>query len=183
MPGLTPNQNLPYPLYTEAVNPPAQIQALADAVDDALVASQALIASIVARKASRASRVTNQSIANNTPTLVQFTTEDFDNDNMINLGGSNTNIVVQTSGLYLVTGSVTWATNATGIREALLLKNGTAIAGLRELNNGGVLASGTPATHLINAVVTDIFTLQVLQTSGGALNVSSAVFSASRVSG
>lgn len=183
MPGLTPNVSLPYPLYTELANPPAQIKALAEATDDALVATEALIASIVARKAARASRVTNQSIPNNTVTLATYTTEDFDNDNMINLAGSTTNVVVQTAGLYLVTGSATWATNAVGVRETAILKNGTLVAGFRAANNGAVLGSGTPCTHLVSCVATDILTMQVFQTSGGALNVTSSVFSASRVSG
>jgi hypothetical protein len=183
MPGATSPIGLRYPLYTEAVNPPSQIQMLADDIDDALVASQALIASIVARKASRMSSVTNQSIPNNAVTLATFTTEDFDNDNMINLAGSTTNMVVQTAGLYLFTASATWATNGAGVRQAILLKNGVAVAGFRALNNGAVLPSGTPVTHLETGAVADIFTLQLFQDSGGALNCTSKVFSASRVSG
>ncbi len=183
MPGLTSPQNFPYPLYTEANNAPTQIQALADAIDDALVASQALIASIVARKAVRASSVTNQSIPNNAVTLGTFTTEDFDNDNMFNVGVSTTNVTVNTAGLYLVTGTATWAPNATGVRQAALLKGGTAFATIRTFTAGGVLSSGTSVTQVINASVGNVLTFQVFQTSGGALNCTSKVFSASRVSG
>lgn len=183
MPGFTPNQSLPYPLYTEAVNPPAQIQAFAEAADDAVVASQALISSIVARKASRMSSVTAQSIPNNTTTLGTFTTEDYDNDAMINIAGSNTNIVVVTAGLYLVTASATWAVNNAGIRQAAILKNGNAVVVWRALNNGAVLASGSPATHLATGAPGDVFTFQLFQDSGGALNCTAKVFSVSRVSG
>ena len=182
MPGFTSPQNLPYPLYTEVVNPPAQIQALAEAIDDALVASQALIAGIVARKAGRMSSVTAQAIPNNAVTAGTFTTEDFDNDNMINIGGSNTNLVIQTAGVYLVTGTATWAANAVGVREAQIFKNGVAVAGFRAFN-AAALQSGTPVTHLVVGAPGDILTLQLFQTSGGALNCNSKVFSASRVSG
>lgn len=183
MPGLTSPQNYPYPLYTEANNGPAQIQALADAIDNGIVASQALIASIVSRKAFRVSSGVAQSIPNNTNTLAVFATEEFDNDTMFNVGVSTTNATVNTAGLFLFTMTSTWAANATGVRMTALLKNGVQVGAFQAVSAGGVLSSGTPFTMLINAIVGDVFTVRLFQTSGGALNSTSRVFSASRVSG
>lgn len=183
MPGLTSPLNFPYPLYTEANNGPAQIQALAEAIDDAIVASQALINSAVARKAFRMSAVTNQSVPNNTATNATFVTEDFDNDNIVNLAGSTTNAVIQTAGLYLFTGVSFWTANVTGIRTSGITKNGTLFGALQTRSGGGTLPDCNPITLLINAVPGDIFRLQLTQTSGGALNSTFRVFSGSRVSG
>src|SRR5574339_657235 len=118
MPGLTPNQSFPYPLYTDpAGSGPAQIQALADAVDDAIVAQQTAIANAVNRKRALISSTVVQAIPNGVDTNGTFATVDFDNDTMANMGVDNTALTVKTAGLYLIEGEANFVLNATGSRQ------------------------------------------------------------------
>lgn len=184
MPGLTSPQNFPYPLYTDpAGSGAAQIQAFAEAVDDAIVAQQAAIAAATNRKRAAASGTALQSIPNNTNTNATFTVEDLDNDNMINLGVDNAAITVVTAGLYLVQGSVRFVFNTVGSRQA-----GITIAGVNQGSNRSATAIITSqaqvdVTMLVFGTVGQIFRLNVFQTSGGALNTDFRRLAATRLSG
>ena len=184
MPGFTSPQNYPYPLYTEANDGPAQIQALATAIDGSIVTAQNTIARARNRPTAHVTGNVVQSIPNNVSTPMQFNVEDFDTDNMFNLGGSNTDAVVVTPGIYLITGEVRFVSNATGEREITIWRSGSAVA------RGGVKVksvTGQPTTIQATGLV-ELFTpglifhLECLQTSGGALNSDLRRFSLTRVS-
>lgn len=79
-----------------------------------------------------------------------------------------------TAGTYSVDFNASWAANATGQRAAHILKNGSAVT----YGYSAILASGTIVVS--NLVASNVrltagqtFTLNVLQSSGGALNLTS----------
>lgn len=184
MPGQTSPWNLRYPLYTEAVAAATQIQNLANDIDDAFTTVQASIASAANKIRCRVSRVTAQSIPNNAFTNTTFTAEQFDNDNMANLGVDATRLIVNTAGLYLVIWQARFDANSTGERAAR--------ATTTALPLNGALRSQTVAspdqTHLagqilVHCAVGQEIRLSVFQNSGGALNLNTGFLSATRMTG
>jgi hypothetical protein len=183
MPGLTPAWSLPYPLYTEPVNGAAQIQALAEQADDSLVAIQANITAASTRVLAQATGTNLQSIPNAASTAMQYNTETFDSDNMINLGTDNTVITVTVAGIYLVVAECEFAANATGSRELFIVWSG----GGAQFNYASRAVTGDVTrmnvAQTFNATIGQTFRANVFQSSGAALNSSFRRFSAVRVSG
>ena len=112
----------------------------------------------------------NQSIANNTSTLIAFNTEIFDNDTMHDAVTNNTRLTCKSAGKYLVIAQVGFEVNTTGYRGLDILKNGMLV--------GRIICAPAPtiesvycATTIIELAVNDYVELSVFQTSGGALNV------------
>jgi hypothetical protein len=182
MPGLTSPQNYPYPLYTEANNGPAQIQALAEAIDDSIVAAQANIALAVERKRGRASGSGAQSIPSGVLTKLTYNSEELDNNNMIDLAVDNTIITVQTAGIYLVTGEVQFVANATSIRLLEIHRNAASMAA-KQVAATPTIQTRICVDHIITAVVGDQFSLHAFQLTGGALNTDVRRITATRLSG
>lgn len=183
MPGLTSPQNYPYPLYTEAANGAPQIQALADAIDDSIVAAQTTISNATNRKQCRASAVVNQSIPDNVFTTLTYTTENADTDNMINLGVNNTIATVNTAGHYLVTVECEFAANATGDRSVIIIWSGGGFTVNKRVRASSVSITRFVVSEVFNATVGQTFSGQAFQNSGGALNSTVRRITAVRVSG
>lgn len=183
MPGLTTPLNYPYPLYTEAANGAPQIQALAEAIDDSIVAAQATIADASNRKLCRASGFAAQIIPTGVDTILTYTTEDSDTDNMLNLGVNNTIATVNTAGHYLVMGEVEFDVNATGDRYMhIVWSGGGFLINLRTRAVSGDLTRFS-VSEVFNATAGQTFHLQVFQNSGVALNTTVRRISCIRVSG
>jgi hypothetical protein len=165
MPGLTPGFQIPYPLYTEPAAGAAQIQALAERVDDAVSLQQTTISSVLIRSAGSVSAVANQSIPNAAYTTVQWVTEDFDTSNIFNLGVSNTNATPTVAGFYMVTVEVRFAANATGSRGLRLATNAVVEQGstTEVLAAAGGAQTHIVSTSLMSLVPGDVVTAQVLQ--------------------
>jgi len=184
MPGFTSPQNFPYPLYTDpAGSGPAQIQAFAEAVDDAIVAQQTAITNAKERKRGSAESSAVVAVANTTLTNATFTTELLDNDNMVNLGVDNTAITATTAGLYYVQATAKWVANATGSREVNITLNTVNVGGIRSLAAAAPSESQIDVSTLVYATAGQIFRLSVFQSSGGALNMNYRRLSAVRLSG
>lgn len=183
MPGTTSPLGFRYPLYTEANNGSTQIQNLANDIDAAVTVAQANTALAVTRKRAAASETAAQSIPNNVLTALTYGTEEFDNDNMINLGVNNTLITATSAGIYLVECQVQFASNATGDRELDIVWSGG--GGQMSIRSKAVATDITrlSVSFLYKATAAQTFQSQVLQNSGGALNVTTRRFSATRVSG
>lgn len=114
-------------------------------------------------------------IANNTPTLVSFNTEVFDTDNMWVIG-SPTVITIRTAGLWVFGASSVWPGNTTGNRFMFWQYTSpsgsiTLIDSARDATTGDM---GFELNYQWHFEVGDILSLQVAQTSGGALNHNSA---------
>jgi hypothetical protein len=184
MPGLTSPQNFPYPLYTDPAGAgAAQIQAFAEAVDDAIVAQQTAIANATDRKRASASGTALQSIPNNTVTNATYTVEDFDNDNMVNLGVDNAAVTVVTAGFYLVQASVRFALNTVGSRQVAITIAGANQGTNRSATSIGISQAQVDTTMLVFATAGQILRISILQTSGGALNTDFRRLAATRLSG
>lgn len=182
MPGLTVPQNFPYPTYEEANDAPAQIQALANAINFALVTTQNQITAGNNRHRAQINSGVNQSIPNNAYTNMVFANEEFDNDNMVNLGVDNTLITATTAGIYLLSAQLIFPNNTVGNRAIRFIGAGTNAGGIQTetVNAEETMLS---ASMLFNALAGNTLRVQAYQNSGGALNVSFRRFSAVRLSG
>lgn len=114
----------------------------------------------------------SQSIPNTTPTAITFDTEVSDPYGMHSPTTNPSRVTVPAPGVYLITGRVAYAQNATGFRAVdLVVNGGTYIAGnyLPVTTSGTAIAMlGVNAIHALNQG--DYVELVALQGSGGALN-------------
>jgi hypothetical protein len=118
----------------------------------------------------KARRTSVQTIANASATAIQFDASDsFDTDTMHDTVTSNTRITVNTSGIYIVTGQIYFATSATGsYRVISIAKNGTELA---SANFGAGTDKRCTLTYIDAAAnATDYYELLAYQDSGGNLN-------------
>ncbi|MFJ6085180.1 hypothetical protein ACIQI8_27605 [Streptomyces sp. NPDC092369] len=117
-----------------------------------------------------------QSIADNTWTPLTLDTEDYDSDNGHSTSTNTSRYTVQVAGTYAITGMVSFAANATGNRAGRITVNGTAVPGsfVKGLAATATHSSGAAFHAQAVLAVGDYIELQGLQTSGGALNTSSA---------
>lgn len=115
-----------------------------------------------------------QSIATATVTALAFDSERFDNDSIHDVTTNNSRLTCKTAGKYLISGSVTFASNATGFREVYIrINGGVSIA----LVNSPAISGASTRLHvstLYALSVGDYVELLVYQDSGGALDVPSA---------
>ncbi len=79
-------------------------------------------------------------------------------------------------GLYLVTGCVSWANNATGGRAIRFTINGTAQIGIKscQATPAGGIPTALTMTRLLYMTKADILRMEGFQTSGGNLNTNTA---------
>ncbi len=114
----------------------------------------------------------NISIPNNAATFLTFNSERFDNDNIHDIAVNTDRLTVRTAGIYVISGSVRWAANATGFRllRIHLQAINQSLASSVHLNAGAVITDQTIST-IYELVVGDFVQLRVQQNSGGALNI------------
>lgn len=118
-------------------------------------------------------RAAVQSITNNVANVISFDTAVLDK-----LGGwasspNPTRYTPNVAGWYLVSGFVGYASNATGNRQAGIVKNGSIVNG--SLGQVAALSSGTTRVTTATILVqmngtTDFLELRAFQTSGASLN-------------
>jgi hypothetical protein len=121
----------------------------------------------------------NQSTANSTNTIVSFGSAGVNNDGMWSAGAPD-HFTIQTDGMYYVTGQVHFDLNATGSRAAHILLNGTSvfnsIAAFTQNAVGSGEGSAIPIIMApIKFVAGTTLYLQVWQSSGGSLNVTTTL--------
>lgn len=187
MPGTTPLYSFPYPLYTESTSLAAQIQSLAEAIDDQLETEQTTLAGAITRPSAKVQNLTNQSIPNSTLTTLTYTTEVIDNAAMVNLGVSNSTITAPVTGLYLVMGAAVFesVTPNNGAREMRLQLGVSSRAmsryGATNTAVGNLFPTTVGCAMLVSAAAAQTFRIQVQQDSGGALNVTECFLAATRL--
>ena len=132
--------------------------------------------------AVRATRSTVQSIADVNILAINFNGETYDTDGMF--GGSGTTFTVQTTGLYIVTATVSFAANATGQRFAFIGVNptlsgsgdtttitvSTRIAATTAIGASGSIQHPLCVSATYAFTAGDTVVLGVYQASGVALN-------------
>ncbi len=129
---------------------------------------------------TRCTRSSNLSVSNSTDTLVTFDTNTYDDLSAHNLT-SNTSRIVVPAGMARVrlTGRTTWASNGTGARWGLIIKNGAgAMVSANSVASWStpVGAAGNESSHnfdtgWIPCTAGDYFEMWVAHSAGGSLNL------------
>ena len=123
-------------------------------------------------KHCRAYATGTQSLTNNTFEAITFGAETYDTDAWHSTGSNTERITPLAAGLYLVVGSLEFASHVTGLRALRLLINSSTIG----QTTVGATATGAPmltcsALYRANGS-SDYFQMHGYQNSGGALNTS-----------
>lgn len=120
---------------------------------------------------ARARRDAVQSILDDTVTSIEFDTEDFDTDGIVDVGGANpSRLVVPITGKYIASGTGSIATNTTGVRACIIKVNGTTEVAVNQQNAPSVAFAMVVCTPPLSLTAGDYLELQVYQNSGGPLN-------------
>jgi hypothetical protein len=137
--------------------------------------------------ACRLRHTVNQSIPNNTWTVLAFDVEVFDNDGLHSNTVNNSRITIQHAGVYVLVTHVAFATNATGFRGLTFRRSGAAVY----LSFGYQVAVSGNETRLVATTIWqfsagDYIEVMAYQNSGGALNAignatHSPVFAVARI--
>lgn len=184
MPLNTP-RGYPYPVYGDLNNFPAQLQAFASAVDNDVQNIETDIAANLAAPSVRVSATANQSIPVSTDTVVTYATEEFDNDNMANLGVNNDRVVINTAGVYLISGEVNFVQNGnatTNGRRLDIMTNTNIVRARNSLRGASNLDTENSLTILWqSAGGGEVIRLQVRHNSGAAVNISARSLSVTKV--
>ena len=100
---------------------------------------------------------------------ILFDTEQYDTDTMHSTSSNTGRITATTTGLYHVTGQICMASNATGTRTILIIKNGTTTLASDRLHS--VVATNAYLDTACDVQLTagDYVELAMIQTSGGNL--------------
>lgn len=115
----------------------------------------------------------NQTIANNTDTMVTFDTETFDTDSFHSTSSNTSRITIPTgkAGKYRFTYLARFAGNSTGIRNFKFFINGAEGAALYRRDNLGTNAVIVGGDFVLDLAVNDYVEFAVFQTSGGNLDI------------
>lgn len=138
----------------------------------------------------RVQKSTDQSITNNTHTMVSWNAESWDTDTMWS-STAPTRIDINTSGKYLVTAFVCWgtSTSSTGgnVRQAGVLVDGTTSANSNRATSvaGAPKSTSIPIAQTVSDVLsltsTQFLRLNVYQDSGAALSVQHTTGTGARI--
>jgi len=183
-------QNTPrgytYPLYTDPMNPAGDIQELATDIDTDM---DTLWDRVVAGYNQPACRIraslVNQAIAVSTDVTATYDTELYDNASMVNLGVSNTNVNIVSTGLYLAAGRVTFASNGNATinaRQVSIVSSGSlGIVGRRAVQGNQNVATAVSFMVAFWAASGTTVTMVQRQNSGASLNSSTRQLMVARV--
>jgi hypothetical protein len=121
--------------------------------------------------AVRVYKSAQQNISNGSQTVLTFSDEAFDTDNMHDNVTNNSRLTVNKAGLYLIKGQANYGSSATGRRQTSLTKNGTLALGSTEAP--AVSGSDTiqQVTALAKLAANDYIELTAYQTSGAGMNI------------
>jgi hypothetical protein len=181
----TPNRGYPYPDYADPANFPADHAALALAVDSDMDVLFDAATLAYDEPSARATRMANQNIPANVSTTLTYTAEAYDNDNIFTLAAPG-NMVIQTPGLYFVSGSMTIGSDgAAGGAVALIAASSGALLAnpfgvSRELDNDRETSLSYTTLHYV-PVAPETLSQFVRHNHGAALNVTNAQFTVTRI--
>lgn len=174
MPGTTVPLGFPYPVAGDPLAGPANIQALAEAVDVSVTATQGLADTASSPPAIKLIGGP-QAILNNTLTDLRFDSVVYDNTGTVDLVGNPTTVTPPLVGQYVIVATVVFAANVTASRLLQILQGGTVIS-------FALLPASPTATFPTSISVQTLrgfpfpiatIKLQVRQNSGVTLNVTS----------
>lgn len=117
----------------------------------------------------------DQSISNITQTALALNSERWDTDVIHDNSTNNSRLTCKTAGVYLIIGTMAYANNTTGVRQAAIRLGGsTFIASVLVNANGGSNLTVLVVTRIYPLAVNEYVELVAFQDSGGSLNVTSA---------
>jgi len=123
---------------------------------------------------ARIGNSTSTSISNNTLTTLSFDNvgaDQFDTDSIHNPSVNPARLTATTAGKYLVVFQGEWPTNTGGPREFRIRKNGGTSIAILSLAPSIVAETRMIVTTLVDLAQNDFVIVQVLQGSGGSLNL------------
>jgi hypothetical protein len=118
----------------------------------------------------RATATTNQTLSNATSVTINFNNETIDSDGFHDNSTNNSRLTVPTGkgGKYLVSGTMIFQGNASGIRIIQIAKNGTVYGETYALGYNS--SQSMNAQMILDASAGDYFTLKLYQNTGGNLD-------------
>lgn len=120
---------------------------------------------------ARVQKAATQSISNTTFTAMTFTSEEYDSGSYHDNSTNTSRLTVPIAGKYLITGSIEYTANATGVRAAGIRMDGsTYIASQSTASLGSVLATTVNVSIVRDLAANAYVELIAYQSSGGALN-------------
>lgn len=127
------------------------------------------------------SRAAAQTIAHNTVTAIEFPTEEQDTEDLHSTTVNTSRITIKVPGVYLVTGGLRIAANATGRRILRVLLNGETVAPAHEHPASNEINRISVIVVAVCATAGDYLEMAFQQTSGGNLDIDIARFAATRI--
>lgn len=118
------------------------------------------------------------------PTVVTFSDEIFDTDNLADLATDNDRLTVQTAGLYEARASVEWDTNTAGDRAIVLVHRDSGGSPVQQAVfslKPGAYNNGIMGAWTFDASAGDYFTVEAYQSSGSNRDMNRRQLSARRV--
>lgn len=108
----------------------------------------------------------DQSIPDNSNTVIAFNSEQFDTDNIHDDVVNNSRLTAQTAGRYIVQGQISWDTSDAGIRDIFIRQNG-----VTDVAHATSQTTWMQVDALLDLQVGDYVELLVFQNSGAAVDV------------
>lgn len=184
---ITPNRSYQYPTYPDAADFPTQDQLLATQIDTDLFNNlETPMDEAVEEPSVRAFQTGSQGVATGVNVTLSYNSETYDNDNMFDFLASNTNIIVQTPGTYLLSGSVNISAVGASPGSCALIVMSTGpltnpVGVSRPLDNDKVTSLACTTLHRVTTVP-ETLTLVARQNTGVGLTATITQFTATRIS-
>lgn len=118
----------------------------------------------------------NQDIVTGTDTDLLFDTETYDTDNIHSLIANTNRLTCKTAGKYMISATIQWEGNATGIRRISLKLNGVTYLTRNTFTAVGASVCHQEVSTIYGLVATDYVTAEVRHTRGVNNFVDSAMF-------
>lgn len=141
-------------------------------IDDVQIGGDLTVGGTINKPMAKVTKSVDQSIPNNTLTMVTWDEEKYDTDDMHSTSTNNTRITFNTSGIYSGTIQAEWGINSGGFRFLEVKKNGGGPAVARSRYSADN-ASERTASFTEYFEVDDYIELEVFQDSGGNLDFES----------
>lgn len=177
-----------YPLYTDPADPAAQIQELATDIDTDMDSLWDRMTAGYNQPGCRVrSSGINQAIPVSTDVTATFAEELYDNQGMVNLGVSNTNINIVQTGLYLATARITFLSNGNATvnaRQVTIATTGSlGTVGRRAVEGKQNNATAVQLSALFWIAAGGVVTVVQRQNSGASVNSSTRTLMVARMGG
>jgi hypothetical protein len=113
----------------------------------------------------------NISVATATITALTFNTERWDTDDIHSTVSNTSRLTCKTAGIYLVIGNMSYASNSTGTREALIRVNGVTLMAQSRVVGVSASSAYIVVSTILDLEIADYVELVAYQNSGGNLNI------------